>query len=95
MPRQYPPLTPAEVIDILKARGFALARTRGGHEYYLGSIRGQARLVTVSIHYREFSAQRIVDMIAQSGMTREEFYGSTKHSAKKINSSAAKYPIPL
>lgn len=95
MPRKYPPLTPDDVIDILKARGFVLDRTRGGHDYYLGSIRGQRRLVTVSVHYREFSTQRIQDMIDQSGLTREEFYGSTKRTAKKINLLGEEYPIPL
>jgi hypothetical protein len=34
-------------------------------------------------------------MIDQSGLTREEFYGSTKETAKKINLRAQEYPIPL
>jgi predicted RNA binding protein YcfA (HicA-like mRNA interferase family) len=95
MPRKFPSLTPDEVIDIMKARGFVLDRTRGGHAYYLGSVRGEKRLVTVSVHYREFGTQRINDMIDQSGLTREEFYGSTKHTAKKINLVRGEYPIPL
>jgi len=71
-----------------------LDRTRGGHSYYSGVIKGRLRHVTVSAHYRQFSPERIRDMIAQSGLTREEFYGSTKRTAKKINLRATKYPIP-
>lgn len=95
MPRAYPPLTPREVIAILRARDFALDHTRGGHEYYRGFIRGRTRLVTVSTHYRQFSARLIKRMIAQSGMTREEFYGSTRRTARKIALRADQYPIPL
>jgi len=45
--------------------------------------------------YREFSVDRIKDMIDQSGLTRVEFYGSTKRTAKKINLRAPEHPIPL
>ncbi len=47
MPRSYPPLSPAEVIQILEARGFSLARSRGSHHVYLGNWNGQRRTVTV------------------------------------------------
>jgi predicted RNA binding protein YcfA (HicA-like mRNA interferase family) len=95
MPRKYPPLTPKEVIAILRARGFVYDHSRGSHEYYSGILKGKRRFVTVDVSYREFSIQRIKDMIDQSGLTREEFYGSTKGTAKKINLIAPKYPIPL
>ena len=95
MPKRYPPLTPAEVITILLARGFILDRTRGSHNYYNGRVRGRLRHVTVSAHYAEFSVERIQDMIAQSGLTRDEFYGSTRDTARKINLRADGYPIPL
>ena len=95
MPKKYPPLTPDEVINILLARNFVLDRTRGGHSYYSGTIGGRLRHVTVSTHYRQFSLERIKDMIAQSGLTRTEFYGSTKRTARKIDLRAKKYPVPL
>jgi len=60
MRRKYPPLTPDEVIRILKARGFAYHHTTGSHEYYLGTIRGATRRVTVDGHYREFSDKLII-----------------------------------
>lgn len=95
MPRAYPPLTPLQVVAILRARGFVLDHTRGGHEYYRGIIRGETRLVTVSTHYKQFSIRLTQRMIAQSGMTREEFYGSTRRTARKINLRADQYPTPL
>ena len=51
--------------------------------------------MTVDMAYREFSVDRIKDMIDQSGLTRVEFYGSTKRTAKKINLRASGHPIPL
>ena len=85
MPKKYPPLTPEEVAGILKASGFAYDHTTGSHEYYQGVIHGINRHVTVDRHYREFSDKTLIFMIDQSGLTREEFYGSTKETARKIN----------
>ena len=34
-------------------------------------------------------------LIDQSGLSREEFYGSTERTARKINLIAPEYPIPL
>lgn len=95
MPRKYPPLTPREIVAILRARGFVQEHTRGSHTYYMGTIQGKRRRVTVDVAYDEFSVDRIKDMIDQSGLTRTEFYGSTKRTAKKINLRARKYPTPL
>lgn len=70
MPKQYPPLTPADVVKILLARGFVWERTRASHEFYRGAVRGRVRNVTVDRHYPEFDIKRILDMIDQSGLTR-------------------------
>ncbi len=82
-------------IAILLARGFVLDRTRGSHNYYTGRMRGRLRHVSVSTHYVEFSMERIQDMITQSGLSRDEFNGSTRELACKINLRADGYPIPL
>ena len=95
MPKKYPPLTPEEVIRILKERSFTYTRTTGSHEQYEGIVRGKRRSVVVDLHYGQFTVKLIKYMIGQSGLTREEFYGSTKRTAKKINLRAKKYPIPL
>jgi predicted RNA binding protein YcfA (HicA-like mRNA interferase family) len=95
MPRRYPPLTPEEVIVILLARGFLLDRTTGSHAQYGGTIRGQFRRVTVDLHYRDLDERMIKRLILQSSLTREEFYGSTGESARKIGLRSDEYPVPL
>ena len=95
MPRKYPPLAPREVIAILRSRGLVYDHSHGSHEYYSGILKGKRRFVTVDVNYSEFSIRRIKDMIDQSGLSREEFYGSTERTAKKINLIAPEYPIPL
>jgi predicted RNA binding protein YcfA (HicA-like mRNA interferase family) len=95
MSRKYPPLTPREIVAILQARGFVQEHTRGSHTYYVGTVRGRRHRVTVDMAYRDFSVDRIKDIIDQSGMTRVEFYGSTKRTARKINLRAREYPTPI
>jgi predicted RNA binding protein YcfA (HicA-like mRNA interferase family) len=84
MPPKYPSLAPAEVVKILEARGFAWVRSHGDHRHYLGEWKGRKRLVTVDWGVKEISKDVLKSVIRQSGMTREEFYGSTKRTAKKI-----------
>lgn len=52
-------------------------------------------MVTVDVKYDQFDVGRIKDMVAQSGLTCHEFYGSTKRTARKIDLRAKKYPVPL
>ena len=94
MPKAFPTLTPDEVIAILLARGFVLAHSSGSHSHYKGTIRGRGRLVTVDTQYDQFDVGRIKDMMAQSGLARKEFYGSTKQTAKKINLRRVEVPVP-
>jgi len=94
MPKKYPPLTPDEVVRILRARGFDYDHSRGSHEYHKGMIKGVSRMVTVDTHCREFDARMIRFLLNQSGLTREEFYGSTERTARKINLRAKEYPTP-
>jgi predicted RNA binding protein YcfA (HicA-like mRNA interferase family) len=95
MPKRYPPLSPAEVVKILAARGFVFVRSVGSHNRYQGRIRDQARTVTVDMHYPQFDDKLLKRMITQSGLTREEFYGSVRSTAQKIGLRADEYPIPL
>lgn len=89
MPNAYPPLTPAEVRDILRARGFTLARTRSSHEQWTHpDTGGSRRAVTVDSTRREFSVDLVKSMISQSGLSRESFYCSTQRCARKINKKA-------
>ena len=78
MPKKYPPLTPREVIEILKAQGFVLKDSEGSHaQYEKGS-----RKVTVDMSYKEFNPFLLTSMIHQAGLDRDSFYASTKTGAK-------------
>jgi len=52
-------------------------------------------MITVDMNYRDFDPGRIGDMMQQANLTREEFYGSTKRTAKEIALISPKYPVPL
>jgi predicted RNA binding protein YcfA (HicA-like mRNA interferase family) len=81
LPKKYPPLIPKEVIEILKAQGFAFKETEGSHaQYEKGS-----RKVTVDMSVKEFDPFLLQSMMRQAGLDRDSFYSSTKAGAKKIN----------
>jgi len=78
MSGHYPPLTPAEVEEILRKAGFTLKRHEDTHYYWEGYIKGQRRVVCVD-HIsgkkgKTFSHRLIAFMIDQSGMSKKEFY---------------------
>jgi predicted RNA binding protein YcfA (HicA-like mRNA interferase family) len=85
--RKYPPLTPSEVVAILKSLGFRRDRQDGSHEHYECERNGlyPRSVVTVDTAYSEFDEQLIKSMIRQSNRTREVFYGATKRSARKAS----------
>ena len=81
MPKKYPPLTPKEVIEILKAQDFTFKESEGSHaQYEKGS-----RKVTVDMAVKEFDPFLLQSMMRQAGLDRDSFYTSTKTGAKKIN----------
>jgi len=83
--RKYPPLTPDEVIAILKGLKFAHKRTTGSHEQYecIGNEIYPRSVVTVDTAHAEFDDDLVKSMIRQSNRSREEFYGATKRTARK------------
>ena len=85
MPKKYPPLTPKEVINILNKRGFKFVGQEGSHRQYDGIIKERKRKVTVDMAEKDFDNFLMQNMIRQSGLTRDEFYCSTKTTAQKIN----------
>lgn len=90
MPKKYPPLTPDEVIRILKKRGFLLKSTEGSHSQYEGTVKKEIKKVTVDTAEKEFNIFLMQSMIRQSGLSREEFYCTTKATAQKINKKPLK-----
>lgn len=85
--RAYPPLTPSEVIDILLALGFTKRGQTGSHAQYVrvGDGKRKTALVSVDVHYREFDDKLMHSMVRQSEFSRHEFYGATKHTAKRAS----------
>ena len=86
MPRGLPPLTPGEIVLILLARAFSFSRsTASSHDIYTGTWNHQKRIVVVDMGITIYNdADMIKLVIRQSGMSREEFYGATPKTAKKI-----------
>jgi len=84
--RRYPPLTPGEVVSIVKALNFTLKRQQGSHAHYekLAQDGKTRRLVTIDMAKSEFRPELIKSMISQSGYDRKQFYGATPKTAKKI-----------
>jgi predicted RNA binding protein YcfA (HicA-like mRNA interferase family) len=88
--RRYPSLTPSEVIAILRELNFYPKRQDGSHAQWERLAEGSRTraLVTVDVAESDFSEPLMKSMIRQSGFTREEFYGATKKTAKKIGGRA-------
>jgi predicted RNA binding protein YcfA (HicA-like mRNA interferase family) len=89
--RKYPTLTPAEVKAILVRWSFAEKNREGSHvqyEHLPDDKDDQRRIVTVDTGEKEFDDFLIKSMIRQSGLTREEFYGATKRTARRASVEA-------
>ena len=84
MGRSYPTLTPAEVCEILRELGFyhPADHRKGSHQKWVNSLTRCS--VDVDTHYDTFTVETIKYMIGQAHVTREQFYGATKRTAKKI-----------
>lgn len=85
MPRGYPPLTVAEVLDILAALGFTFHRHgRGDHDVWIGKKETRVYSVTVDMGAGQFDEYLIQSMVKQAGVGREVFYCATPRTARKI-----------
>lgn len=83
--RRYPPLTPSEIIQILEIRGFVLDSKRGDHRYYIKVVDEKKFRPQVDMGCPSYNSELIKLLLSETGLSREEFYGSTKSTAKKIN----------
>lgn len=85
MPRKYPPLERREIVQILTALGFQPLPLKGtSHEQFEATIDGKKRKVTVVRNCNTFDERDIKSFVTQAGVIREDFYGATKGTAKKI-----------
>jgi predicted RNA binding protein YcfA (HicA-like mRNA interferase family) len=83
--RKYPPIKQSEMVAIFLALGFRLVRA-GKHPCYERNADAvRSRKVVPVDDYEEFEETFIKSLISQSGFSREEFYGATKATAKKLN----------
>lgn len=87
--RKFPPLTPAEIIAILIARGFTFHHSEADHNYYYCEVKGKKRVMQIDTGNPLYSDYWLKQTIKETGMTREQFYGSTKSTAKKIGCKCA------
>ena len=85
--RRYPPLTPTEVVTIAESLKFVFKRQVGSHAHYeRAATSGTPRaIITIDMAESEFTEFLIKSMIRQSKHTREQFYGATERTAKKIS----------
>lgn len=82
--RKYPPLKPKEIEDILYARGFEYKKSEGDHKFYVREVHGKKKIVQIDWKIDVYNPRWIKVILKQSGLTREQFYCSTKTTAKKI-----------
>ena len=83
--RKYPPLKHREVVEILTALQFKKVRQESTHAQYERPSDGtRTRAIITVDDYPDFEEKLIKSMISQSTFTRDEFYGATKNTAKKI-----------
>ena len=83
--RRYPVLSVEEVEAILLARHFVLDHTKGDHRYYSLNVRGKECIAQVDTGCSNYSHSLIKLLLNETMLSREEFYCSTKTTAKKIN----------
>jgi predicted RNA binding protein YcfA (HicA-like mRNA interferase family) len=85
--RRHPPLTPSEVVAILKNLKFAFKRQEGDHAQWErpADEKRLRAVVTVNMGEKEFDDYIMQSMIRQSKHSREEFYGATKRTARKAS----------
>jgi predicted RNA binding protein YcfA (HicA-like mRNA interferase family) len=66
-----PSLKPTEVVGVLRRAGFEVSRQRGSHAVLIN--RATRRTTVVAIHSRDMSRRMLREVIAQAGLTVEEF----------------------
>lgn len=70
--------------EVLKALGFSLDRSNRHPVWERPAEQSITRKVVPLDDYPQFEQQLIKRIIRQTGFTREQFYGATPKTAKKI-----------
>ena len=74
---KLPRLSGREVIKILSKKGFTIARQKGSH-IILVKKSNEGKTGVVVPNHREMDKGTLLEIIRQSGLTREEFLGLIK-----------------
>ncbi|MFZ0394590.1 MAG: type II toxin-antitoxin system HicA family toxin [Terracidiphilus sp.] len=82
------------MLEIFTSLGFVLDRSNKHPVYERPADGKRPRTVVPVDDYDEFDESLIKSMILQSGFSREEFYGATKGTGKKINIRTIFVPCP-
>jgi predicted RNA binding protein YcfA (HicA-like mRNA interferase family) len=83
--RKYPPLKHREVVAIVLALGFKVIRVASTHEQYERPAQGtRPRCLCTVENYDDFEQKMIKNLMGQCLCSREDFYGATPQTAKKI-----------
>lgn len=81
--RKYLPLSPDDLVRVLKAFGFIHKRTTGDHVQWEGEIKKVRRVSTVQLIKGEYSQERMKRLIENLGLTAEEFYRADSKISKR------------
>jgi len=74
MPRNLYNWSFADVNRFLKERGFQVTHIRGSHYFYLGSVNGNLKQVSVAFHgQRIIKPKTMKSIIIQSGLSKDEW----------------------
>ena len=73
MQRRLKNLSSDDVGRILRKAGFKLVRQHGSHLQYSAIIKGEKRRVTVIAEWESYPLGTLKSMIAQSGLSEEEW----------------------
>ena len=92
--KKYPPIDKEDFRVILRAIFGAPVRTAGDHEYYQGRVGGKYAHAQLD-EGRDPVFDTVLKMtIANCNVSREQFYGLCKRTAKKIGCPYLKAGLP-
>jgi hypothetical protein len=80
--RRYPPIDQGDFAKILRKLFGEPARTKGDHEYFAGTVNGKPAFAQNDTGRDPVFNAVIMRTIESCNVTREEFYGVLKGTAK-------------
>lgn len=71
MSERLPSVRPRQLIRVLEQRGWRLARSKGSHHHFTHPE--SPNIVTVAIHAKDVKRGTLRGILADAGISREEF----------------------